>query len=314
MSRLKASQRRTLKHRQGRFPGGARPASKPIGRRDLPDSYVSGPTVVYEDCAKCLETFPREEFEWLNKQGKLSGSRFSWCKACRAAVTEASCARCKNIKTADSFLVQAGGRSIGLASYCFDCQKVQYKESIARARNVRQAMSDAHRVRQPGDNKIGQCRAYVNLGSLTRIGVRCSRAAATGGYCLTHASAQERRVGTVLRAIRSGTMSFGSEDWRRQYEKRQERELAASLEASEELRGLVEAQKKDGRFSRGSLPWQTSLDAPFGREGDARLLDFIDHSGQLHIGSRYTPDFADAVCEVVDRRREIDTWADEVAA
>lgn len=116
-------------------------------------------------------------------------------------------------------------------------------------------------------------------------------------------------MGTRLRTLLSGVDSFGSQRWREQHE----RHLAWQLDnAPDELKELVEDQAKDARFYNAGLPWQVSLNAPIGDDGATRM-DFLDHSGQLHIGARHTPDFAEAVCAVIDYRREIDQWAEEAA-
>lgn len=171
-------------------------------------------------------------------------------------------------------------------------------------------MSDAELVRT-GDVKPGQCIAFVNVGSFTERGFRCSRSAIVGNKCLTHASRDERRIGRALSRVLVGSERFGSHSWREQYERHQQAELA---NLDDELLKLVAEQAKDSRINQIGKPWQVSLDRRFGDDGDSSLLDFIDHGGRLAFGQRHTPDFSEAVCAVVDRRREIDQWAEEIAA
>lgn len=304
--KVKASQRRTLKDQRHHSAGGRRPADKPLSRHKLPDKYdsVLGKTLVA--CKNCGEYNERDNY-------KIGRSASSWCRRCREAVTEASCARCKQVKPRAAFYEHAA-RSIGLSSYCRDCSMASSNESVARFRAQRQALSDAHRVRLPGETP-GQCLAYVNLGAWTRAqpALRCSRQAGAGGYCLTHASARERAVGTALRKIVKGNQPFGSERWRILQERSEQRELERAREDAE-LAALIDAQDADHRYRfRGGSPWITSLDRPMGEDGNSSLVDFVDHGGLLSFGQSHSPDFSDAVCAYVDYQREIDSWA-EVAA
>lgn len=306
--RLKASQRRTLKHAHGVPPGGRRPKQKPLKLRDQKESF-SGLGQTLRLCKSCEQLQDPAAFEFVRRDGTLSQSRFAWCDACRAAVTEASCASCRETKPREAFYAQPA-RSIGLSSYCVDCTAKSAEESARKFKSLRQEMSDAELVRTKGVEP-GRCIAFVNVGAFTVRGVRCSRAAAVGNKCLMHASSDERRIGSALSRIRVGTEQFGSRRWRQEYERRQQAELS-TLNA--ELAALVAEQSKDSRINQMGLPWQVSLDKRFGDDNESTLLDFVDHGGRFAFGQSHTPDFSDAVCAVVDRRREIDQWAEDIAA
>lgn len=309
--RLKASQRRTLKHQRGSSPGGTRQTNKPLKVRDLPDTH-SGffASVLVFYCKVCEQERPVEEFEFIGSSNRRHGTnRHSLCRTCRESITVVKCAKCERDLPRDAFS-ESTGRVCGLMSYCRDCQRESTKKSVENAKRIRQELSDAHRVRAAGEQP-GRCLAFINVGSFTRIGIRCSRDASAGGYCLTHASAQERRIGGALRRIRAGTEQFGSRRWREEYERRQQAEL---LTLNDELSVLVAEQAKDARINQIGKPWVVALDKRLGDSGESSLLDFVDHGGRLAFGQRSTPDFSDAVCAVIDHRRQIDQWAMEITA
>jgi hypothetical protein len=159
----------------------------------------------------------------------------------------------------------------------------------------------------------GQCRAFINLGAFTQRGIRCSFKAEVAGYCLRHASVEQRRIGMALKKIAAGTTRFGSDVWREQRENKDRESIASRISADQALAQLVAEQERDSRINRIQPPWTVSLDRRFDDSG-AALLDFIDHSGQLHLGQRCTPDFTDAVNAVIDYKRTIDGWAEELAS
>lgn len=78
------------------------------------------------------------------------------------------------------------------------------------------------------------------------------------------------------RAILSGEVAFGSDAYRARMAAAQEMELQYALDESEELRELIEQQRKDERFGHYAPRWELSGNAPVSMEGDsATLFDFI---------------------------------------
>lgn len=80
----------------------------------------------------------------------------------------------------------------------------------------------------------------------------------------------------------------------------------AKVNASPELADLIAEQEAD-RFMNEGKPWERSLNATV-KEG-AELGDFMSL-----VGGRFTPDFAGPLCEEMDKRRQVDLWAEETAA
>lgn len=121
-----------------------------------------------------------------------------------------------------------------------------------------------------------------------------------------------------FRMLLSGKLPFGT----RQFREQRLAEIEWEIEnLTGELRALYDEQQKDERWTNfAGSRWVYSLDAPWRGEDDA-LVDYLQREDAIAAafrsyaeGHAVTDGWTDVVHAIVDRRREIDEWADEVAA
>lgn len=138
---------------------------------------------------------------------------------------------------------------------------------------------------------------------------------------------EERRVERVklfaqrreLRLLLAGQKEFGGKMFR----ERRLAEIQSQIDnLGDELYALYLEQQNDDRWShRGGSRYLLSLDAPLGDHADGSLYEIRANDDAIaaafrarYLGHAVTDAWTDVVHLLVDRRREIDEWADELVA
>jgi hypothetical protein len=120
-----------------------------------------------------------------------------------------------------------------------------------------------------------------------------------------------------LRRLINGKKPFGSDAFRESRLVEVERELEL---LTDELKLLYEAQRLDDTaYPRAGSKWIFSLDAPWRGDDDALYEyrpddDAIAVAFNSYYGRAVGDSWTDVVHAIVDRRREVDEWAEDLVA
>lgn len=236
------------------------------------------------------------------------------CRDCRAvemAGDKKMCRSCTVIKSRDDF-TGSKQNADGLHTYCRECSGAKAAESVRRVQIAVAAIS--RRAAGIDEPETGRCRAFVNMGVSYIGSVRCGRPSTGGGYCTSHAPREVREIARRLAGYNKGTVSFGAGFWRAKQAAREEADLRERCEEYPELVALLAEQEKDARYNQLGRKWMVSLDAVVGDSGRASNVDFVTEDGGFVLwgnAPRNEAPWVEPLIAAMDRRREIDAWADE---